>query len=103
MQKQTLTVRQQRVLASAASVAAFAPNPIYAAISAPGALPCLLDTAQAASALCLKTNTLEIWRLQGKGPVWAKIRTAVRYRSQDILAFIESQLRTSTSDKGEEN
>ena len=79
----------------------FTPNPIYAAISAPDAPAFLLSTEEAALALGLKKNTLEIWRLRGTPKLkFVKIGELVRYRSQDILAYIESQLRTSTSDTG---
>lgn len=46
----------------------------------------------------LKENTLEIWRVQGRGPRWIKIGRLVRYDEADLDAYLESQTRTSTSD-----
>ena len=97
------THREREAAAAFATAAAFTQNPIYAAISAPGAPPSLLTTAEAAVSMGLRKNTLEIWRLQGKGPRFVKIESHVRYRSQDILAYLEAGLRTSTSDTGEAN
>jgi predicted DNA-binding transcriptional regulator AlpA len=57
----------------------------------------LLDTAAAAEKLTVKKNTLEIWRLQGRGPVFRKIGRLVRYAESDIDAYLESTARTSTS------
>lgn len=59
----------------------------------------LLTTAQAAEILGLKPNTLEIWRLQGKGPIFRKIGKFARYTESDLQAFIEGAARTSTSQK----
>lgn len=87
-------------MAPQSTAPSFAPNPIYAAISAPNAPPFLLTTAEAAEALGLKKNTLEIWRLRGTNLKFVKLGTLIRYRSQDILEYIESQLCTSTSDEG---
>lgn len=57
----------------------------------------LLDTAAAAEKLTVKKNTLEIWRLQGKGPTFRKIGRLVRYAECDIDAYLESTAHTSTS------
>lgn len=57
----------------------------------------LLDTAAAAEKLTVKKNTLEIWRLQGKGPTYRKIGRLVRYAESDLDAYIDSTARTSTS------
>ncbi len=62
------------------------------------ASPVLLTTSQAAALLGLKQNTLEIWRVKGRGPTFAKIGSLVRYRMDDVLAYLESCVRTSTSD-----
>jgi predicted DNA-binding transcriptional regulator AlpA len=44
-------------------------------------------------------------RMRGEGPPFAKMGTAkqaqVRYRQSDIDAWIESRMRSSTSDNGE--
>ena len=47
----------------------------------------------------LSAMTLHQWRWKGKGPQYMKIGKRVTYRLQDIEAFEESQLRSSTSHK----
>ena len=44
----------------------------------------------------LSEATLERWRSEGIGPVFLKLQGQVRYRIQDIEAFEESCLATST-------
>jgi excisionase family DNA binding protein len=56
-----------------------------------------LDTKQAAQYLGLKKNTLDVWRLRGGGPIFCKFGRAVRYRKQDLDAFVEKNRVTSTS------
>ncbi|RLK44531.1 helix-turn-helix transcriptional regulator [Cupriavidus plantarum] len=57
----------------------------------------LLTNTQTAELLGLRSNTLEIWRTQGKGPVYRKIGRAVRYAEADVLSWLDAQTRTSTS------
>ncbi len=57
----------------------------------------LLTTTEAANYLSLKPSTLEVWRFYGKGPVFLKIGRAVRYRLNDLDAYIESSVRANTS------
>ncbi|WP_071693986.1 helix-turn-helix domain-containing protein [Halomonas sp. QHL1] len=57
----------------------------------------LLNTTEAANQLGLKKNTLEIWRWRGCGPAYKKIGNSVRYSESDLLDYIESQTRNSTS------
>lgn len=57
----------------------------------------LFTTKETADLLGLKSNSLEIWRLQGKGPKFRKIGRLVRYAESDILEYLDSQTRTSTS------
>lgn len=52
----------------------------------------LYTTPQAASYLQLATSTLEHWRLEGRGPAFVRIGKQVRYRPQDIEAFLNQQL-----------
>lgn len=61
-----------------------------------------MTTAEAAE-YCggLKPNTLEIWRIRGQGPPFVKLGRVVRYRKSDVETWIESQVRHSTSEKGE--
>ncbi|MHC8354265.1 helix-turn-helix transcriptional regulator [Pseudomonas sp. LB3P81] len=57
----------------------------------------LLTNVQACELLGLKPNTLEVWRTQGKGPQYRKIGRAIRYVESDILAWIDAQTCTNTS------
>jgi len=52
----------------------------------------LYTTSQAADYLQLATSTLEHWRLAGRGPAFVRIGKQVRYRFQDIEAFLNQQL-----------
>ena len=45
----------------------------------------------------IKPKTLANWRGQGKGPRFVKVGHRIRYRPEDIQAFIESRVYTSTS------
>ena len=57
----------------------------------------LLTTEEAAARLGLKRHTLEVWRVNGGGPVFRKLGgRAVRYRPQDLEAFVEGAGRTNT-------
>lgn len=58
----------------------------------------LLDTTAAAEYLGgLQPNTLEGWRVAGRGVPYVKIGRLVRYRVADLDAYLEAQTRTSTS------
>lgn len=60
----------------------------------------LVTTPQAAEYLGnLRPNTLEIWRIQGTGPVYKKCGRLVRYSVADLDAYLEAQTRRSTSQK----
>jgi predicted site-specific integrase-resolvase len=48
----------------------------------------LLDEKEAADSLGLKPPTMRRWRWAGKGPAYCRIGGAIRYRSQDLEAFI---------------
>lgn len=68
-------------------------NEILALISAPNAPLYMLSTIEAAQALGLKKSTLEQWRmLGGRGPRFVKMGSVVRYRSTDLLAYIEASV-----------
>lgn len=61
--------------------------------------PILVDEKDAAELLGLTRRTLQKWRTDGRGPPHVKIsQRCVRYRVEDIEEWIESKLRTSTSD-----
>ena len=64
----------------------------------------LLTEGEAAAFLKLTTRALQAWRYQGRGPRYVKISArAVRYRPEDLKAWIETRLRSSTSDQGDQS
>lgn len=60
----------------------------------------LFTPKEAAEMLCVSDLTLRKWRWEGKGPQFVKIGRKVAYRPVDLDAWVQSQLRISTSDKG---
>jgi predicted DNA-binding transcriptional regulator AlpA len=63
----------------------------------------LLTEEDAAAYLKLTRRALQAWRYQGRGPRFVKISArAVRYRPEDLERWIETRLRTSTVDPGDE-
>jgi excisionase family DNA binding protein len=67
-------------------------NEILALISAPNAPLYMLSTQEAAQALGLQKQTLETWRSQSRGPKFVRLGALVRYRSTDLLAWLEAQV-----------
>lgn len=59
-------------------------------------LPMYCTTKQAAQLLGLSHRTLEDWRYRGFGPSFRTLGRAVRYRTEDLLAFIESSTFANT-------
>jgi len=57
----------------------------------------MFRTKEAATYLDLTKSTLEAWRCRGNGPAFLKLGKAVRYRKQDLDAFITTRLRNNTS------
>jgi predicted DNA-binding transcriptional regulator AlpA len=57
----------------------------------------IMDSAQLAEFLTNKKNTIEGWRIKGIGPKYIKIGRLVRYRISDVEEWLESQVRSSTS------
>lgn len=57
----------------------------------------MVDRATAASLLCISPATLAGWAVKGGGPKMTRLGRAVRYQVSDLLAFIESQKRASTT------
>jgi DNA-binding transcriptional MerR regulator len=49
----------------------------------------LLTEIQAADLLRLSVRTLQAWRTRGFGPAFVRAGRAVRYRHQDLIAWIE--------------
>jgi predicted DNA-binding transcriptional regulator AlpA len=60
--------------------------------------PQLVATPAAAEHLGgLKPTTLEIWRVNGTGPKFIKCGRLVRYRIEDLDAYLEARTCNSTS------
>ena len=57
----------------------------------------MLTTQEAAKYLGLKKSTLDCWRGRGKGPVFNKFESCVRYTKQNLDRYIEESFRTSTA------
>lgn len=57
----------------------------------------LITAGQTATLLGVRVSTLESWRLRGVGPRYRKLSRLVRYSEADVLAWIDAQTRTSTS------
>ncbi len=57
----------------------------------------LLTTAEAARMLQISPSALNKWRLTGGGPHYVKVGRSVRYSDGEIAAYIERQVRVSTS------
>jgi excisionase family DNA binding protein len=58
----------------------------------------LLNQKQAARVLGVSVRTLERHRVAGTGPRWARLGRLVRYRQSDLSAWVEGNLRASTSE-----
>ena len=48
----------------------------------------LLNNAQTAELIGVRPNTLEIWRIQGKGPAYRKVGRLVRYIEAEVQPTI---------------
>lgn len=57
----------------------------------------LISVEEAAASLGLAKGTLDKWRVQGRGPKFLKLGSAVKYRAEDIEAFLADAARSSTS------
>ncbi len=60
----------------------------------------VLTEAQTAKLLKLSPRTLQTWRVRGGGPAFLKIGKRIMYDRDDLLAWMRSTRRTSTSDRG---
>ncbi len=58
----------------------------------------ILTTPQAARYLGLAVSTLNKWRCFGDGPKFLKLGRAVRYRREDLDAFVMSRQLGSTAE-----
>ena len=58
----------------------------------------LLAPAQAADLLGVRAQVLERWRGTGDGPAFVRLSSkTIRYRRQDIAAFVAERVRSSTA------
>ena len=73
---------------------------MLAALDIPG-LDQLLTEIEAAQLRRQSVRTLQAERLRGGGCRFVKIGRSVRYRLRDVLEFIERNVRSSTSDGGD--
>ncbi|GAA2448470.1 helix-turn-helix domain-containing protein [Streptomyces macrosporus] len=53
----------------------------------------LLTSDEVAEILGVDRRTVPQWRYRGYGPDWVKIGTHVRYRPQDVEAYIAAHVR----------
>lgn len=60
----------------------------------------LLTEQDTAALLHVSVKALQGWRSRGGGPPFVKVGRCVRYRREDLQAFVLAALRTSTSDPG---
>ena len=58
----------------------------------------LIDQKQAAQILGLSVRTLERHRIAGTGPRFARLGRLIRYRQNDLIEWVDSKLRNSTSE-----
>ena len=58
----------------------------------------LQDETTVSKQLKCETKTLQAWRCRGGGPPFIRVGRLVRYRPQDVLAWIESRRVASTSE-----
>jgi hypothetical protein len=57
----------------------------------------LLDEGETSAILNVRVSTLQKLRVSGGGVPFVKVGRLVRYRLSDVITFIESRVRTSTS------
>jgi hypothetical protein len=60
----------------------------------------LVTEQRAAALLQVSVKCLQSWRSRGGGPPFVKLGRCVRYGVSDLEAFVQSAVRTSTSDRG---
>jgi hypothetical protein len=61
----------------------------------------VFDEKAAADYLALSWRTLQSWRVKGQGPRFLKIGRSVRYREDDLRAFLDGCVVGSTSERPE--
>lgn len=63
-----------------------------------GDLPDLATRAQVAEYTQTSVATLARWAMEGVGPAFVRLGSAVRYRREDVLAWLAESRRTSTTE-----
>lgn len=59
----------------------------------------LMTSNQVAAALALSNKTLAAWRSSGRSPLpFLRLGSRVRYRSEDVLAWLESRMCSAVAD-----
>jgi excisionase family DNA binding protein len=59
----------------------------------------LMTSDQVAAALALSKKTLAAWRCSGRSPLpFLRLGSRVRYRSEDVFAWLESRTCSATAD-----
>ncbi len=58
----------------------------------------LLTDEQVSELSGVKPKTLANWRSKGEGPAFVKVGHQIRYRSEDLKAFLEARIFRSTSE-----
>ncbi|MBK5549847.1 helix-turn-helix domain-containing protein [Pseudomonas sp. TH03] len=59
----------------------------------------LMTSNQVAAALALSNKTLAAWRSSGRSPLpFLRLGSRVRYRSEDVLAWLESRMCSAATD-----
>jgi predicted DNA-binding transcriptional regulator AlpA len=61
-------------------------------------VPPLIAQKEAARLLRLSVRTLERHRVAGTGPRWVRLGRLVRYREGDLIAWVDGNVRLSTSE-----
>ena len=71
---------------------------LSASLSDPDYLDRLIDEREAAAFVGYTIRALQNWRVRGGGPRFVKISSrSIRYRRRDLIEWIESHLRSNTS------
>lgn len=59
----------------------------------------LMTTEETSAYVRHAVQTLAKWRVYGKGPRWVKMGRSVFYERTDVDSWIDSNIRSSTSDQ----
>ena len=60
----------------------------------------LINEEHASTILKVSPRTLQAWRVRGCGPKFRKLGRSVRYRVEDVQAYVNENVHQSTSEKG---